>query len=282
MFSQDLTSNYPSAVKFFTNAIEKNKLANSYVIIGRDIEGISSVILHLAKILNCEKNCFSTPCEKCINCNWLNKKEHPQALITITPDPKSKKEQIKIDNIRELLNALNNTSSYYRVVFFTNAAFQSLPQESSNLLLKTVEETPERTIFIFTSGSKYDVLPTIVSRSQTIYINNTGNINPPTKEGLTKDLYDCFTENMLEAMNKSSKILECLNENEIDLKDYLTKTASFNYERLKHTNLKQFITLYENLSTAYLKHKSFMQDRIVLQDLFLSLVVETSHTNSHY
>ncbi len=271
MFPKDLTNNHPATVKFFTNAIEKNKLANSYVFIGRDIEGISGIVLHLAKILNCENNRFSTPCEKCINCNWLNKKEHPQALITITPDPKSKKEQIKIDSIRELLSALNNTSRYYRIVFFTNASFYSLPQESSNLLLKTVEETPEETIFIFASSSKHDILPTIVSRSQTIYINSSKDTSSSIKEDLREDIFNCLVENPIEAMNKSSKVLDYLNENEIDLKSYLAKIASFNYEKLKHKDLKQFINLYENLSTAYLKNKSFMQDRIVLQDLFLNL-----------
>lgn len=279
MFSKQLIQDYLSVTKFLTNAINKSSVANSYVFISKSTEAAISIALHLSKILNCEenKNNFSLPCERCINCNWLNKNEHPQAFITLAPDEKSKKEQIKIDTIRELLNSLANTSNYFRVVFFTHSGLQHLPQESCNLLLKTVEETPERTIFIFTNPTRSDILPTIISRSQIIYINKQSHtdceMSFSTSSELIKDeLLDCFQKDMLNAISKAKQALEHISEHKTNTHNYLISLASFNYKKLRYTNPKQFLKLYKNLQLAYLKHKSFIQDKTVLQDLLLSVI----------
>ena len=155
MFSTISQNNFPQAVKFVSNAIKSSKLANSYIVIGKDINAISVFVQDIAKILNCKNNkTFLNPCNECINCKWLNNFEHPQALISIIADEESKKEQIKIDAIRDLLGVLNTSSEFFRVIFFQNANLQNLPQDCCNLLLKTVEETPERTLFIFCAASK--------------------------------------------------------------------------------------------------------------------------------
>ena len=44
-----------------------------------------------------------------------------------------------------------------------------------------------------------------------------------------------------------------------------------NYDSLKYKNQKQYCFLYKNLIHANLKLKSFMQPKIVIDDLFLSL-----------
>ena len=123
MFSSDLQTSYPETIKFLTNAISKNRLANSYVFIGKDSNDILKITKTLAKILNCDSKDLpqqtpSAPCEQCTNCKWIERNEHPQAFITVSPDVESKKEQIKIDNIRELLNMLTITSEYFRVIYF--------------------------------------------------------------------------------------------------------------------------------------------------------------------
>src|SRR3989338_396694 len=116
MFHINLIKEYPEVTNFLTNALLKNKLANSYIFIGKDDIANLDIACNLSKILNCKENLktLNPPCLKCINCNWLEKKEHPQALIIINPDESSKKEQIKIDSIRELLNILSITSEFFR------------------------------------------------------------------------------------------------------------------------------------------------------------------------
>ena len=278
MFSQDLVIKYPTATRFLTYAISKNKLANSYILIGKNADDIALIVFDLAKILNCEQNkkIFSTPCENCINCKWLNRNEHPQAVLTINAEPKSKKEQIKIETIRELLNTLKITSDYFRVVLIKTSNLHSLPPESGNLLLKTVEETPPKTIFIFGNTTKSDILPTILSRSQIIYLNKEHNtftelISNKNTGVIENDFSICFSANLQTCLEKAKLALEYLNENEVNLKDFLFDITVSNYERNKYSNQKQYCFLHDSLNAAYLRSKSFMQPKIVLQDLLLNL-----------
>lgn len=276
MFSKELTNSYPTVVQFLTNAITKNKLANSYVFIGKDITSIIDISTNIAKILNCthNQNSLSTPCNNCINCKWLNKKEHPQALIIISPDATSKKEQIKIDAIRELLNTLNTTSDFYRVIFFQNASLNTFTPESCNLLLKTVEEPSEKTIFIFANSSKNDIISTILSRSQIIYLNkNLSSIAELVSNSIPHDLVsDCFSKDLKTSLEKSKHAFRFLDENKINIKDYLLSIAGKNYDPLKISDNNKFSILYKNLSKAFHKHKAFMQTKIVIEDLFLDCV----------
>ena len=279
MFQEELSKAYPEVVSFFTNALLKNKLANSYVFIGNDDSVNLSFAKTIAKILNCNENkdSLKRPCNQCKNCTWIDKDEHPQAFICSKPDQKSKKEQIKIDSVRELLAALKTTSDYFRVVFFQHADLNSLPAESCNLLLKTVEETPERILFIFASLSKHDILHTILSRSQAIYINKKYDsikeiLTSRTTNTMDNQHYMHSFKNKVESLEKSEEIKAFLEKSDVDLADYLKSFASKHYEETKYANQKEYCFLYNKLTTAHAKHKAFMQPKIIIEDLFLSLV----------
>ena len=279
MFPDNLKTNYPEAIKFLTNAVLKGRLANSYILIGKSTDDILKITKALAKVLNCKQNNknYSLPCEQCTNCKWIERNEHPQAFITVSPDSESKKEQIKIENIRELLNVLSTTSEYFRVIYFQSSGLQSLPPDSCNLLLKTVEETPERTVFIFANQSRNDILGTILSRSQIIYINKRYDsileIIKPNMENLaSKKTTDCFPKNLPDCLEKAKRTHEFIQKNELGLKDYLINLATENYSVLKHEDQKQYCTLYKSISDAYSKSKAFMQPKIIIEDLFLDLI----------
>ena len=287
MFSNDLQTSYPEATRFLTNAVVKDRLANSYIFIGKDSNDILKITKNLAKALNCSRDlprqvstpwqALTAPCEQCINCKWIERNEHPQAFIIVSPDPESKKEQIKVDNIRELLNTLNTSSECFRVIYFPVSGLQFLPPDSCNLLLKTVEETPEKTIFIFANQSRNDILGTILSRSQIIYITKKYNsvaeiINTNVKNEFSENIADCFSKNIVDSLEKAKQTSELIQKNEIGLKDYLTNLAVENYNNLKYKNQKQYCRLYKSVSEAHTKLKAFMQPKIIIEDLFLSLL----------
>ncbi|GEM_PF-1627238 len=284
MFSNYLTNNYPQAIKFLTNAILKQKLANSYILVGNNTDDINSLVINLAKILNCKKNInsFSTPCETCLSCKWLEKNEYSQALIKISPNAsnkkENKKEQIKIDTIRELLTTIKTTADYFRVIFFENSSLNSLPAESCNLLLKTVEETPTNTVFIFANSTQNDILKTILSRSQIIYLNKKCNsfneaVTINSSLEIEKDLLDYSPQNTQKGLEKAKKIIDTLDKEEINLKDLLTKIAVSNYNSCKYLSPEKYTFVYERLLNAYKKYKAFMQPKVIIQDLFLECSV---------
>jgi DNA polymerase-3 subunit delta' len=75
---------------------------------------------------------------------------------------------IKIERVRELCHTLSMKpyEAGLRVVIMEEA--QAMNPESSNALLKMLEEPPDRTVFILTAPTPDDLLPTIASRCQTI------------------------------------------------------------------------------------------------------------------
>lgn len=279
MFSEKLKTNFPETTKFLTNALIKGKMANSYIFISKDFNNSFSIAKELSKILNCEIAPLTIPCNQCINCKWLEENKHPHALKTISPDLESKKEQIKIEAIRELLESLNTSSQYFRVIFFQESSLQQLPSECCNLLLKTIEEPPENILFIFSNESKHNILQTIVSRSQIIYLqeknNSILNKNKDFNTLIEDSIEKILPDSLISSFEKSKKILESLNKNELATNDYLKDLAFRTYHMLK--NNKKYIKLYENINLANLKLNSFMQSKIVLEDLFIAFAKEKSH-----
>ena len=79
---------------------------------------------------------------------------------------------IGVDSVSSLIKKLSLSSfnGQYKVVLFWEA--DRLNLEASNKILKTVEEPGNKTVFIFLCKRKTDLLPTIVSRCQTIGFNN--------------------------------------------------------------------------------------------------------------
>lgn len=83
------------------------------------------------------------------------------------------KQDISIDAARQIRRWLKlktaGASGIRRVVIIEEASLLSL--EAQNALLKTLEEPNEDTLFILTAPNKINLLPTIVSRCQQIWVH---------------------------------------------------------------------------------------------------------------
>lgn len=273
MFLEDLKQKYPYPIKFLSKAIKEKKLANSYVFIGNDENDTCTIARALSMILNCSKNklTYTEPCNNCLNCKWISKNEHPNAFILVTPEVSSKKEQIKVENIRNILTTLTISSENYRVIFFQKASMTTLPPECCNLLLKTVEEAPQNALFIFGSNIKDDILPTILSRSQIIYLCKVKNAPFSQSSASEALLTDLFSNHPLEILKKTKDIMQKIEESELQLKEFLFAQALTEYEKIKYTNGKKFYFLFNKLNEAFLKSKAFMQPKYIIEDLLLEL-----------
>jgi DNA polymerase-3 subunit delta' len=118
-------------------------------------------------ISNCEQlskaSQTTEPCGKCRSCSRIKSNQHPD-IIHIQPDGAS----IKIEQIRVLRKKLSYKpiDANTRFVFLIKA--NVMTTESSNALLKILEEPPASTIFILFVENRKDVLQTISSRCQQI------------------------------------------------------------------------------------------------------------------
>ncbi|MBX4187715.1 MAG: DNA polymerase III subunit [Candidatus Doudnabacteria bacterium] len=140
-------------------AMRNNKLAHAYVFTGPQQIGKKTIGRRLAQFLLCE---IDSACDSCINCKTLTAGSNAD-YIEISSD-----ETIKIENIRNLSYklSLKAYSGKYKVALIDNA--HNMTIETSNALLKVLEEPKPDTLIILITDNANRLLPTINSRVQKI------------------------------------------------------------------------------------------------------------------
>ncbi|MDP4191918.1 MAG: DNA polymerase III subunit gamma/tau [Bacteroidota bacterium] len=142
------------------NAIRNNRLAHAYLFAGPRGVGKTTTARILAKTLNCLHPVDFEPCNECEMCKSFNTS---QSLDIIEIDGASNR---RIEEIRTLRDSVKYapTKGSYKVYIIDEV--HMLTNESFNALLKTLEEPPEHTIFIFATTDVHKVPLTIISRCQ--------------------------------------------------------------------------------------------------------------------
>src|ERR1700719_930946 len=142
------------------NAIKNDRVAHAYIFSGARGVGKTTAARILAKALNCVHGPTATPCGECDSCREI---AAGTSLGVIEIDAASNR---GIDQIRELREMVRYAppSSRSKVVILDEA--HMLTGEASNALLKTLEEPPDRVIFVMATTQPEDLVDTIRSRSQ--------------------------------------------------------------------------------------------------------------------
>jgi DNA polymerase-3 subunit gamma/tau len=142
------------------NAIKNDRVAHAYIFSGARGVGKTTAARILAKALNCVKGPTATPCGECDSCKEI---AAGTSLDVIEIDAASNR---GIDQIRELREMVKYApaASRSKVVILDEA--HMLTGEASNALLKTLEEPPDRVIFVMATTQPEDLVDTIRSRSQ--------------------------------------------------------------------------------------------------------------------
>src|ERR1700689_1618457 len=142
------------------NAIESGRVAHAYIFSGVRGVGKTTSARILAKALNCVKGPTAEPDNTCPACLEISA---GTSLDVLEIDAASNR---GIDQIRERSEMVRYApaSSRYKVVILDEA--HQLTDEASNALLKTLEEPPERVVFILATTQAEDLVETIKSRAQ--------------------------------------------------------------------------------------------------------------------
>jgi DNA polymerase-3 subunit gamma/tau len=142
------------------NAIKNDRVAHAYIFSGARGVGKTTAARILAKALNCVKGPTAQPCGECDSCREI---AAGSSLDVIEIDAASNR---GIDQIRELREMVRYApaASRSKVVILDEA--HMLTGEASNALLKTLEEPPDRVIFVMATTQPEDLVDTIRSRSQ--------------------------------------------------------------------------------------------------------------------
>lgn len=154
------------AVRLLRQAVASGQLAHAYLFVGPDGVGKRTVALELAKALNCRAPLPDrSACDACSSCLKLlsSPPSHPDVTV-IEPEGRF----IKTDQMRELQTEMyaRPNEGKMRVAIISGA--DRLNAEAGNRVLKLLEEPPAYAVFLLLAQNLAGVLPTVVSRCQTV------------------------------------------------------------------------------------------------------------------
>ncbi len=142
------------------NAIRNNRIAHAYLFAGPRGVGKTTTARIMAKALNCMNPQDTEPCNECEMCLSI---QSTQSLDIIEIDGASNR---GIDEIRTLRDSVKYAPTKGKYKIYIIDEVHMLTKESFNAFLKTLEEPPAHTIFIFATTDVHKVPLTIISRCQ--------------------------------------------------------------------------------------------------------------------
>jgi DNA polymerase III subunit delta' len=150
--------------EILSQAISRKRVASAYLFLGPEGAGKFSFALRFAQALDCENGNFP-PCGHCHGCTQIQALTHPDLhILALEEDDK----QIKIDAVRAFQERLSYRAFQggWKIGIVREAEHLNL--HAMNALLKTLEEPTPDTIMVLTCGNRSRLLPTVVSRCQTL------------------------------------------------------------------------------------------------------------------
>jgi len=145
-----------------TSAILQQRIAPAYLFTGPRGTGKTSSARIFAKSLNCISTGVPTP-TPCGKCNVCQEIARGSTLDVIEIDAAS---NTGVDNIRDLIERAQFAPVQCRYKVYVIDEVHMLSNQAFNALLKTLEEPPDRVVFVLATTDPQRVLPTIISRCQ--------------------------------------------------------------------------------------------------------------------
>ena len=167
----------------FKNEANQDKVSASYLFYGDKRVDLLSYALMFSKMImtkNIQNDAEKEKIERLIDIF-----QHPDIEII-----NKNNENIKIDEVREIIYSSIESSFNSPKKIFILCGIENLRKESSNALLKILEEPPKNVYFILLSRT-LNIIPTIKSRTIKFHLSGMNN----EELGVSKEIYYFFDGN---------------------------------------------------------------------------------------
>ena len=153
------------AIDLLKRSIVNGRVSHAYIFLGPSGVGKFTAALAFAQALNCAGAKSGEGCGECAPCRKILKSNHPDVLVL---KPEKDSTSIKIEQMRELIRniALRPYEGKKKVYIIDGA--EAMTPETSNALLKTLEEPPSDSVIILVAENLDNLFATVVSRSQVV------------------------------------------------------------------------------------------------------------------
>jgi DNA polymerase-3 subunit delta' len=252
--------------KILRLALQKNRLPNSLLFYGPDGVGKKRMALSLAKAVNCERR-RDDACGECSICQAIAGGRFPD-VQEIGPAG----QVVKVEHVREIRQAAYMRPMVGRKRVFIISEADKMNDESSNTVLKILEEPPFFSNFILVTDKPHLILPTIKSRCQSLQFLPVG------KEEIARELEEkgCAEDQArIISLYVRGNLEEALDLNWDEVQNARKEAWGFFQSLVKPEKPALFLSRYgfaqrnlvrEDLETALEIMASFCRDLILLRE----------------
>jgi DNA polymerase-3 subunit gamma/tau len=239
-----------AVVRTLQNAIKDKRIGHAYLFSGMRGVGKTTVARILAKALNCEQGPAPEPCNQCFMCTAINEET---LLDFIEIDGASNR---GIEDVKALRDSIQYEPMHSRFRIIIIDEVHQLSRDAFNALLKTLEEPPSRTIFIFATTEFHKVPKTIASRCQHFVFRRLAN------QQIIEHLGYIASQENIEISPYSLKLMaEAADGSLRDAETLLDMVVSFSGYQVKDNETAEVLgvidhSLFEDLARAILNGQS--------------------------
>ena len=165
-------------VNTLARGLAEGRQASSYLLVGPPHVGKMTLAMDIARFITCTGD--EKPCGECLLCDRIGRGLNTDVTVINkdygAPEGAGEKTTIPVTAMRDVVLSASLKPSEGNSRIFIIEAAESLNVPTANVLLKTLEEPPEQTVWILLATTSDRLLPTIVSRCQKL------ELRPATRE----------------------------------------------------------------------------------------------------